>query len=841
MRADEVNPTGKVLESTRTGLSHETLERAVKENLFYLLGKAPRIATSHDLYMALAYTVRERLLHHWVNTVSSFIGKEVKVVSYFSAEYLPGPHLGNNLVNLGIYEEVKQAVAEFDGSLMDLLDQEEEPGLGNGGLGRLAACYLDSLSTLCIPAIGYGLRYEFGIFDQEIRDGWQVEVTDKWLEYDNPWELHRPEVKHEVKLGGHTETYTDAQGAYQVRWVPERVVKGVAYDTPILGYKVNNCNMMRLWKAEAVESFDFKAFDKGDYYDAVNEKVVSENITKVLYPNDGPLVGKKLRLVQQYFFCSCSLQDMIRMHLGLHSDLTRFHEAWAVQLNDTHPAVAVAELMRLLVDEHSMDWDEAWDITRKTMAYTNHTLLPEALEKWPLPLFAQVLPRHLEIIYELNRRFLDEERLKSPHDVGRIERLSLIDESGPKFVRMASLACLGSHAINGVSALHTELLKHTVLKDYYDLWPEKFSNKTNGVTPRRFLLLSNPRLSSLITSRIGDGWAKDLDALRRLEEFSEDLDFHQSWRQVKLENKQDLAALLQKTTGVAVDPTSLFDIQVKRVHEYKRQHLCVLYIITLYNRLKRQPDLAMTPRTFIFGGKAAPGYFMAKLIIKLINSVAEVINRDPDVRDRLRVAFFPNFNVLNGQKIYPAADLSEQISLAGKEASGTGNMKFALNGALTIGTLDGANFEIREEVGPENFFLFGHTVAEVQDLQARGHAPGSYYHDNSQLREALELISSGFFSHGDTGLFAPLVESLLNRDEYLLCPDFQSYVDRQDEAGEIFQDQKRWTRMSILNVARLGKFSSDRAIREYVRDIWQATPVEVELVDLTLGNKALRR
>ncbi len=842
MSAVNNNNTGKALESTRTGLSLETLERAVKENLFYLLGKPPQTATPHDLYMALAFTVRERLLHHLVNTVSSFIENEVKVACYFSAEYLPGPHLGNNMVNLGIYDEVQQAVPEFNGNLESLLDQEEEPGLGNGGLGRLAACYLDSLATLAIPAIGYGLRYEFGIFDQEIKDGWQVEVTDKWLEFDNPWELHRAEISYQVKLGGHTEIYNDEKGSSRVRWVPEQVVKGVAYDTPILGYRVNNCNVMRLWKAEAVESFDFQAFNKGDYYDAVDEKVMSENLTKVLYPNDGPWVGKKLRLEQQYFFCSCALQDMIRMHLGLYSDLKQFHEAWAVQLNDTHPAVAVAELMRLLVDENLMDWDEAWDITRKTMAYTNHTLLPEALEKWPLPLFAQVLPRHLEIIYELNQRFLDEERLKYPHDQGRIERLSLIDETGQKYVRMAHLACLGSHAINGVAALHTELLKTTVLKDFYELWPEKFSNKTNGVTPRRFMALSNPRLSDLITSRIGDGWVKNLDELRKLTEFAEDQAFHQQWQQVKLENKRDLAALIQdRCNGVTVDPHSLFDIQVKRIHEYKRQHLNLLYIITLYNRLKRQPDLAITPRTFIFGGKAAPGYFMAKLIIKLINSVADVVNRDPDVKDRLKVVFFPNFNVQNAQKIYPAADLSEQISLAGKEASGTGNMKFALNGALTIGTLDGANVEIREEVGPENFFLFGHTMEEVQNLKSRGYDPTGYYHDNPHLRETLDLISSGFFCHGDRGLFAPLVDSLLHGDEYLLLADYQSYVDRQDEVDQIFGDQKRWTRMSILNVARMGKFSSDRAVREYCRDIWQVQPMPVELEDLTLNNMGLRR
>ena len=832
--------SGQAWESTRTGLSIQTLGRAVAENLFYLLGKPLVNANPHDVYMALAYTVRDRLLQRWVNTVSSFIEHEVKVVCYFSAEYLPGPHLGNNLMNLGVYDEVNKAMQRFGGNLQHFLDLEEEPGLGNGGLGRLAACYLDSLATLKIPAIAYGLRYEFGIFDQEIVDGWQVEITDKWLQQGNPWEIPRPEFSHRVKLGGHTEAYTDEMGRYRVRWVPEWVVKGVAYDTPILGYKVNNCNVLRLWKAEAVESFDFQAFNQGDYYDAVDEKMVSENLTKVLYPNDEPWVGKKLRLEQQYFFCSCALQDMVRNHLRIFPDLQNFHDAWTVQLNDTHPAIAVAELMRLLVDEHLMGWDQAWDITQGTMAYTNHTLLPEALEKWSLPLFAEVLPRHLEIIFEINQRFLDQVRLAYGEDDDRLARLSLIDETGRKYVRMANLACVGSHAINGVAALHTELLKHTVLKDFYELWPEKFSNKTNGVTPRRFVLLSNPRLSELITGEIGDAWIKDLDELRRLEGLAEDPVFQQKWRQVKLANKTDLAWLIRARTGVAVDPASLFDIQVKRIHEYKRQHLNVLHIITLYNRLKRTPALDITPRTFIFGGKAAPGYDMAKLIIKLINSVAEVVNRDPDVADRLKVVFFPNFNVKNAQKIYPAADLSEQISLAGKEASGTGNMKFALNGALTIGTLDGANVEIREEVGPKNFFVCGHTVEEVQELKSRGYDPWSSYRDNPELRETLDLVSSGFFSPKDRGLFKPLVDSLLYRDDYLLLADYQSYVERQDEVGRAFKDQERWTRMSILNTARMGKFSSDRAIREYCRDIWQAQPMEVDLEELTLEPLMLR-
>jgi len=841
MVANQQDKSGEPKESTRTGLDIRTLEQAVAENLFYLLGKAPLAATPHDLYLALAYTVRDRLLQRWVNSVRSYARKEIKVVCYFSAEFLPGPHLGQNLVNLGIYDEIQEAFREAGGNLERLLDLEEEPGLGNGGLGRLAACFLDSLATLEIPAIGYGLRYEFGIFDQEIKDGWQVETTDKWLYYGNPWEICRPEISYEVKLGGRTEPYADEQGRYRVRWVPERVVKGVAYDTPVLGYKVNTCNALRLWKAEAVESFDFHAFNQGDYYEAVDEKVTSENLTKVLYPNDEPFAGKRLRLEQQYFFCSCALQDMLRMHRLFEEPFSDFHCYWAVQLNDTHPAIAVAELMRLLVDEHQMEWDQAWDVTQKTMAYTNHTLLPEALEKWPLSLFARVLPRHLEIIYEINRRFLDEVRLKHPLDEDREARLSLIEESGEKFVRMAHLASVGSHAINGVAALHSELLKQTVLKDFYALWPEKFSNKTNGVTPRRFLALSNPRLSALITSKIGDEWVKNLEELRRLEDFAANLEFHEAWRQVKLLNKGDLAALIRERTGMVVDPHSLFDIQVKRFHEYKRQHLNVLHIITLYNRLKRKPDLDLTPRTFIFGGKAAPGYFMAKLIIKLITSVARVVNRDPDVRDRLKVVFFPNFNVQNGQKIYPAADLSEQISLAGKEASGTGNMKFAMNGALTIGTLDGANVEIRAEVGPENFFLFGHTTEEVQELTSRGYDPRPYYRDDARLREALELISSGFFSPGDRGLFAPLVESLLYHDDYLLLADYQSYMDRQDQVGEIFRDQTRWTRMSILNVARMGKFSSDRAIREYCQEIWQVRPIPVELEELTLETLNLRR
>ncbi|MFQ5643981.1 MAG: glycogen/starch/alpha-glucan phosphorylase, partial [Thiogranum sp.] len=695
------------VEDTRTGLSVAALERAFANNLFYVQGKFAASATRNDFYMALAYTVRDRMLRRLLDAVETWLEKDAKLVCYLSAEFLTGPHLQNNLINLGIEDAVREAVCTCKYDLDALIDQEEEPGLGNGGLGRLAACYIDSLASLQIPAIGYGIRYEYGIFDQEIQDGWQVEITDKWLHLGNPWELHRPERTYEVKFGGHTESWRDEQGRYRVRWIPNRVVMGVAYDTPILGYRVNSANLLRLWSAQAPESFNFKDFNVGDYMGAVQEKMVSENITKVLYPNDEATQGKKLRLQQQYFFVSCSLQDVIAIHLFRGNELDCFHEKFAGQLNDTHPSVAVPELMRLLMDEHGMEWEQAWQVTQNTLAYTNHTLLPEALESWSLPLFRSVLPRHMEIIYEINRRFLDEVRLKFPDDSDRLARMSLINEAGEKSVRMANLACVGSHAINGVAELHTRLLKAHTLRDFYEHFPERFSNKTNGVTPRRWMVLCNPRLTALISEKIGAGWITDLDRLRELEAFVDDADFTARWRRVKLDNKRDEAAYYRQHTGIALNPDALCDVQVKRLHEYKRQHLMVLHIITLYNRIKQNPDRDVVPRTFVFGGKAAPGYIMAKLVIKLINSVGDVVNSDPDVRDRLKVVFIPNFSVKLGHRVYPIADLSEQISTAGKEASGTGNMKFAMNGALTVGTLDGANIEIREEVGADNFFLFG--------------------------------------------------------------------------------------------------------------------------------------
>ena len=817
------------VEDNRTGLTVDTLRRAFLNNLYYVQGKFPEIATPHDYYKAVAYTVRDRLLQRWIATIQTYIKENVRIVSYLSAEFLAGPHLGNNLINLGIYEQVQQAVKESGLDFQAIIDLEEEPGLGNGGLGRLASCYLDSLSALEIPAIGYGIRYEFGIFDQEIEDGWQKEITDKWLRYGNPWELARPESAVSVKLGGYTESYTDDHENYHVRWIPHYVVQGIPYDTPILGYKVNTANTMRLWRSEACESFDFTRFNQGDYYGSVNDKVVSENLSKVLYPNDEPIQGKELRLQQQYFFVSCSLQDMIRIHKAEGNTIETFHQRFAVQLNDTHPAIGVAELMRLLVDEHQLSWDKAWSVTQKTFNYTNHTLLPEALETWSLELFKRLLPRHLEIIYEINQRFLDQVRMKYPRDEIKLSKLSLIGEGKNKTIRMANLATVGSGKVNGVAELHSQLLKDTVMRDFYDYSPEKFTNITNGVTPRRWMVLSNPRLTQLITEKIGDRWINDLSQLKKLEEFVEDATFRQQWHRVKQAIKQDLAGYIQQHVGITVNANSLFDVQVKRIHEYKRQHLNVLHIVSLYHRIKENPDIEITPRTFIFGGKAAPGYFMAKLIIKLINAVGEVINHDPDMRDRLKVVFLPDYNVKLGQRVYPAADLSEQISTAGKEASGTGNMKFSLNGALTIGTLDGANVEIRQEVGVENFFLFGLNATEVADLKSQGYYPRSFYQSSPEIKIILDLIGSGLFSHGDPNLFRPIVDNLFYDDPYLLLADYQSYIDAQEKVSAAYKNTDHWTRMSILNVARMGKFSSDRSIKEYCENIWQAQPVKIEL------------
>jgi starch phosphorylase len=815
-------------EHTRTGMSIDALKRAFEDNLLYVQGKHPDVATYHDLYKAGAYTVRDRLWGRWIKTAQTYKKKQARTVCYFSAEFLLGPHLANNMINLGIYDKASEAAEILGMNLDELLDQEEEPGLGNGGLGRLAACYLDSLATLQIPSIGYGIRYEYGIFDQEIHDGWQVEISDLWLRNGNPWELARPKLRYPVKFGGHTDHYSDADGNLRVNWIPDLEIMGIAYDTPILGFGVNNTNLLRLWSSQASESFDFQAFNQGDYYGAVEAKVAAENISKVLYPNDEAVAGKELRLKQQYFFVSCSLQDMIRLHLQQNDNLEGFHHKFVAQLNDTHPSIAIPELMRLFIDDYGMNWDQAWEITRNTFAYTNHTLLPEALETWPLDLFRNLLPRHLEIIYEINRHFLDDVRMRFPWDHARISRMSLIGEDGERRVRMANLATVGSFAVNGVAAMHSELVKSTILKDFYECAPEKFHNVTNGVTPRRFVQLSNPGLCHILTRLAGKDFAWNPDNLRVLEQYADDRAFHQEWREMKRTAKLHLSGLIKQRTGVVVDPDSLFDIQVKRIHEYKRQHLNLLHIVTLYNRLKQNPNLDITPRTFVFGGKAAPGYFMAKLIIKLINSVGEIINNDPQVNGFMRVVFYPNFSVKSAQSIYPAADLSEQISTAGKEASGTGNMKFSMNGALTIGTLDGANVEIREEVGDENFFLFGLTADQVVERKAQGYRSHDIYLGNPELREAVDLINSGIFSHGDTDLFRPLTDDLLYHDPYLVLADYQSYIDCQLEVDHAWRDRDHWNRMSILNVARMGKFSSDRSIRDYCEKIWDVDSIPVE-------------
>lgn len=827
------------VEDDRTGISTEALKRAIADNLYYIQGKDECFATPHDYYMALAHSIRDRLLQRRIETAKTYAAQDAKTVYYLSAEFLMGRYLTNSLINLGLYKRIRDVAHECGLELDHLLEREEDPGLGNGGLGRLAACFLDSLATLNIPAVGHGIRYEYGIFTQVLSEGWQVELPDKWLSFGNPWELPRPEYRAEVNLGGHTETYIDDEGRYRVRWLPEQVILGIPYDTPVPGYDTDNVNILRLWKAEASESFNLQAFNAGDYFGAVANKMISENISKVLYPNDETPQGKELRLQQQYFFVTCALQDAIRLHFRTHDSLDNFHEKAAIQLNDTHPAVAIAELMRLLLDVYAYSWDKAWSITQRTFGYTNHTLLPEALEKWSVKLFGRLLPRHLEIIYEINHHFLAQVRSLYPKNPRKIARLSLIEEGAERQVRMAHLACVGSHAINGVAALHTELLKEDVLKDFYELYPEKFNNKTNGVTPRRWLLMSNPKLANLITDKVGKNWVKQLTDLKGLEAYVDDPNFKQQWLEVKQANKEQLARYIRQHNGVEVNPNSIFDIQVKRIHEYKRQLMNALHIIALYQRIKANPELDIVPRTFIFGGKAAPGYHTAKLIIKLINSVAAVVNNDPDVKNRIKVVFLADFNVSLGQIVYPAADLSEQISTAGKEASGTGNMKFALNGALTIGTLDGANIEIRRAVGEENFFLFGMTAQEVMKLKAEGYKPWEVYQANSELKGVIDAIRAGVFSPDDPHRFDSLVDSLLNHDPFMLLADFQSYAECQQQVDKAYRDRDHWLTMSILNTARTGIFSSDRTIQQYCEEIWGVEPIPVKLADYQQSSAGL--
>ena len=821
---------GSFQDPERSGLSADDLFAGITEHLFFTLGKLAPSATRHDLYMALSYAVRDRLMTRYLAGNEALNEHPAKSVAYLSAEFLIGPQLGNNLLMLGIEKEAAEALQRFNGTTLDdVREVEEEPGLGNGGLGRLAACYMESLASLEVPAVGYGIRYEFGIFDQLIRDGWQVEITDKWLKGGWPWELTHPDQAVFVGFGGRTEGYTDEHGRYRSRWIPAEHAIGIPHDIPVLGYKVNTCDRLRLWRATATESFDFYAFNIGDYYGAVEEKVGSETLSKVLYPNDGTDEGRRLRLKQQHFFVSCSLQDMLRNLEQRKIPVTEFPQHWAVQLNDTHPAIAVAELMRLLIDDKNLDWDVAWDITSRSLAYTNHTLLPEALEKWGLPLFASLLPRHLELIFEINRRFLQQVRLKHPGDDAILRKLSIIDEEGQKAVRMAHLATVGSHHVNGVAKLHSDLVKSSLMPEFAQLWPEKFTNVTNGVTPRRWMGLCNPQLRGLLDEVIGQNWLHNLDELKQLERFQDDAGFLERWDQTKLEAKRQLASYIHRHTSVLVDPASLFDVQVKRIHEYKRQHLNALQVIAQYLRIKNGQGDGLAPRTVIFGGKAAPGYYMAKLIIRFINGIAETVNSDPDMDGRLRVVFLPDYNVKLGERVYPASDLSEQISTAGKEASGTGNMKFAMNGALTIGTLDGANVEIREQVGADNFFLFGKTTPEIEALRKSGYRPWELLEELPELQDVLHLVEQGHFSNGDTELFRPLVDNLRGQDPFFVFADFEAYLKAQDEVSSAWANRQHWNRMSLLNSARMGYFSSDRSVREYCDGIWKASAVPVKV------------
>jgi starch phosphorylase len=798
------------------------------EHLEYTLGKDKYSATRADVFNAVAYTVRDRLIERWLDTQQCYYNDDSKRVYYLSMEYLLGRSLENNLINLELMDLFREALATIGHDLDELLDQEHDAGLGNGGLGRLAACFLDSMATLSIPAYGYGIRYEYGIFKQKIVDGAQMELPDNWLRYCNPWEFDRQEHLHPVHFFGRVETDVDQSGISRSRWVDTEDVMAMAYDVPIPGYKTNTVNTMRLWAAKSTREFDLSFFNEGDYIRAVEGKMMTENISKVLYPADHLVEGKELRLRQEYFLASATLQDVLYRFHKTSSDLTQLPDKVAVQLNDTHPALAIPELMRILTDQEGLTFDTAWDITRKVFAYTNHTIMPEALEKWPAWMLEQLLPRHLQIIYTINDRFLAEVAARFPNDIPRLERMSLVEDNGQKLVRMAHLAIVGSHSVNGVSKIHTEILKDELFRDFFELYPERFNNKTNGVTPRRWLRKANPSLARLITGQIGDGWIRNLDELERLRSLADDTSFQSAWQKVKLHNKQLLADYILRYNCIEVDPASLYDCQIKRIHEYKRQLLNLMHVITLYFRLKDTPTLPLVPRTFIFSGKAAPSYAMAKLIIRLINAVADIVNNDPATAGRLRVVFLANYGVSLAELILPAADLSEQISTAGTEASGTGNMKFALNGALTIGTLDGANIEIMEEVGRDNIFIFGLNADEVMDLRRRGYSPQSYYRTNPELKRVLDAIGSDSFSPGSPGLFRPIVDSLLEQgDHYLLCADYEAYIACQDEVARCFGDRSRWNRMSIMNSAGMGRFSSDRTISEYARDIWGIKAVDV--------------
>ena len=820
---------GVMVEDDRTGMSDEALQRAYLDHLSYSLGKGAANSTPLDQFTALALTVRDRLTYRWAQTQETYSKADAKRIYYLSAEFLLGRALSNNLHALDLFDKAKRLLKTAGLELSDVLEDEPEPGLGNGGLGRLAACFLDSMATLGYAGYGYGIRYEFGIFEQEIKNGWQVERPDEWLRFGNPWEYVRPEYSVSVAFGGRVEAVISDEGELSARWVDTHSVLGVPFDTPIAGFRNDTVNTLRLWQARAGNEFDLKVFNDGDYVRAVEDKNSSEVISKVLYPNDSNQAGRDLRLKQEYFFVACAISDIVRRYKKSHKTFDDFAKKNAIQLNDTHPAIAIAELMRVLVDLERLPWDRAWEITVATCGYTNHTLLSEALERWPVAMFERLLPRHLQIIYEINRRFVRSVMARFPGDDARIRRMSIIEEGAEKKVAMAHLAVAGSHAVNGVAALHTDLLQRDVLRDFAEMTPAKFSNKTNGVTPRRWLYHCNPPLSAAITEAIGPGWVTNLDELEKLLPLADDKAFIQRVSAVKRQNKVDFCDYAADAWQFKFDPDSMFDVQIKRLHEYKRQLLNALHVVRLYLDAKRDSKALAAPRTVLFGAKAAPGYRIAKLIIKLINGIADVVNGDVDLQGRLRVAFMPNYRVSLAERVIPAADLSEQISTAGKEASGTGNMKLSMNGALTIGTLDGANVEIRDAVGEDNFFLFGLTTPQVADLQRSGYNPRALYEKNERLREVIDLVSNGFFSSEEPTLFKPLTDSLLDRDQYMILADFDAYVECQRRVSEEFIDPIAWHSKAIRNIAKMGMFSSDRTIREYATQIWDAKPVKVTL------------
>lgn len=814
----------------RTGYSKEELKTAILNHLRFSLARDKGTADSREWWQATCAAVRDRIVERYMATQAEHNHKGVRRAYYLSLEYLMGRLLRDSLFNSGLFEVTREALAELDVDLDALCEEEPDMGLGNGGLGRLAACFLDSLATLDLPAIGYGIRYEFGLFKQEFVDGHQVEHPDNWRQFGNPWEIVRPHYAVTVKLYGKVENSVNDKGDFAPQWIDYKTLRGLPFDIPICGYGASTVNFLRLWESRATEEFDLNVFNSGGYVEAVREKALSETISKVLYPNDKTETGKELRLVQQYFFVSCSLQDIIRRHFRNHDSWDSFGEFVAIQLNDTHPAVAVPELMRLLLDEHSFDWQDAWQLCRKVFNYTNHTLLPEALERWSVALFEKVLPRHLEIIYEINRRFLEEEvEACWPGDDHKKSSLSLIEEGGEKMIRMAYLSVVASSKVNGVAALHTQLLREDLFADFDTLYPGKLVNKTNGITPRRWLLACNPRLSGLIDKTLkSKTWPKDLGKLRALEKKAKDADFQKAFMEIKHANKVDFAAYIKQRDGYDIDPNALFDVQIKRLHEYKRQHLNLLHILTQYRRLLHNPNLDIVPRVFIFAAKAAPGYDLAKNIIRAINKVAERINHDERIGGKLKIVFPQNYGVTVAEHIIPAADLSEQISTAGKEASGTGNMKLALNGALTVGTLDGANVEIGEEVGEENIFIFGKRVEEVADIKKRGYNPWDYYNGNTELKAVIDWLRSDTFAPGEPGAFEPLCRSLLeDGDPYLVLADYADYIKIQEKIDVAYKDKSRWAEMAILNTARVGKFSSDRTIGEYAKEIWQLQPVKV--------------